>query len=157
MVDERAQLSALKDRVVRAANASSDYSDEERLDHRHRAVVIAVMQLLAKDPPVRRQVESAHELFDRSTRGLAVRCPVAIGPLHRRRERLRGQRFEDESGQTLADLDLVAADDHTDAGQPLEVQMVFFEPRFSRADVTPDRRTRRAQLDLEVTELDRRR
>src|SRR3989442_15956366 len=26
MVDERAQLSALKDRVVRAANASSDYS-----------------------------------------------------------------------------------------------------------------------------------
>jgi hypothetical protein len=72
MIDERAQLSALERGMVTAANASSDDRDEERLRHRHRTVVIAVVQLLAKDAPIGPEIERPGEVLDRPTRGVAA-------------------------------------------------------------------------------------
>ncbi len=64
VIDQRAQLPALEHRVVPSANASRHDRDEQRLDHRHRAVVVGVMQLLAKDPAIARQIEPADELLE---------------------------------------------------------------------------------------------
>ena len=100
------------------------------------------------------EVELGREAGDpgRAVRAGRQRSTVAARLLE---QHVRRHRLEDEGKERLADVDLAAAHRKPHAGYVLEMEVVLLEPVLRGPDVAPDRGPRRAQGDLEISQVER--